>query len=439
MRPRRRLVVPLAVVLILGTLAGASTGASSVALVVPWGFSPNNDGRHDEATIVVATDAPATVSVRITTRRGAIVRTLAEDEPADGAITLVWRGRDDAGHRVRDARYRVVATVLGDDGTDTRTAPIVLDTTPPTFAWRDVAPEPLRTTGPVRFTFVGRDRFSARIAVGFTVRDVEDRRIERARLGTRPTGEITVAWDARAPGSRPVMPGLYRVEIDTRDALGNARTSRPRPFRSHRAVPSSVLRRVDGAGRRIALTFDDCGSLDAWRRILDTLAASRAEATFFCVGTVLATSGSLPRRTVALGNAVGAHGWDHDSVVGVSESVIRSKVRHDQAAWWRRARTTPAPFFRPPGGELGATTLAGVGAEGFRWTVLWDVDPADWTGISSDAIRRRVLSSVRPGSIVVLHVTSRTAEALPGILRGLRAKDLEAVSLPALLQAARSR
>jgi peptidoglycan/xylan/chitin deacetylase (PgdA/CDA1 family) len=439
MRPPRRLSVPIAFLLTLGAVAGATTTtAASVTLVVPWGFSPNHDGRRDRATITVVTDGDATVSAHILTSRGTSVRTLAEDEPIAGEVTFVWRGRDDAGRRVRDARYRVVASVEGQSTTMER-APIVVDTTPPSFAWREIAPEPLRTTGPVRFTFVTRDRFSDRVAVGYVVRDVEDRGIERARPGTRPTGDVTLAWDARAPGSRPVAPGLYRVEISTRDALGNVRTGRSMPFRNHRPVNSSVVRRVDGAGRRVALTFDDCGSNDAWGKILDTLEASRSQATFFCVGTVLATSTPLARRTVRLGNAVGAHGWDHDSVVGVSESVIRSKVRHDQAAWWRRARTTPAPFFRPPSGELGTTTLAGVGAEGFRWTVLWDVDPADWTGIAPGTIRRRVLSSVRPGSIVVMHVTSRTAAALPGIVRGLRAKRLEAVALRTLLRAAGSR
>ena len=67
--------------------------------------------------------------------------------------------------------------------------------------------------------------------------------------------------------------------------------------------------------------------------------------------------------------------------------------------------------------------------------MLWDVDPGDWSGISSSEIQRRVLSSVRPGSIVVLHVKPQTAAAISGILRGLRARNLEPVTLPTLLRA----
>jgi peptidoglycan/xylan/chitin deacetylase (PgdA/CDA1 family) len=67
--------------------------------------------------------------------------------------------------------------------------------------------------------------------------------------------------------------------------------------------------------------------------------------------------------------------------------------------------------------------------------VLWDVDPRDWSGISAAEIQRRVLSSARSGSIVVMHVKAQTALAVRGILRGLRGRGLEPVTLSALLRA----
>jgi peptidoglycan/xylan/chitin deacetylase (PgdA/CDA1 family) len=51
-------------------------------------------------------------------------------------------------------------------------------------------------------------------------------------------------------------------------------------------------------------------------------------------------------------------------------------------------------------------------------------------------IAQRVLSNVRPGSIVVMHLKPQTAAALPAILRGLKARGYEAVSLPELFRAA---
>jgi peptidoglycan/xylan/chitin deacetylase (PgdA/CDA1 family) len=67
---------------------------------------------------------------------------------------------------------------------------------------------------------------------------------------------------------------------------------------------------------------------------------------------------------------------------------------------------------------------------------MWDVDPQDWREPGASVIASRVLSHVRPGSIVVMHLRPQTAAALPAILRGLRARGYKAVSLPELFRAA---
>jgi peptidoglycan/xylan/chitin deacetylase (PgdA/CDA1 family) len=423
------------IIVTLACPAAAAPSGPTLEFVVSPGFSPNGDGRVDVATISVKTGGRADVTILVARHDGRTVRTLATSDPVNGDAAYTWRGRNDAGKRVADGRYRVIATAQDPDGEVRQHAPVVVDTTPPAFVWKGIAPEPLRTEGPVRFTFTTGDRFSDRVWVSFVVTDSEARLVERVRVGRRSTGTRTLSWDARAPGSHAIGPGLYRVAVGVKDELGNTRTGSLRSFRDHRPVKAAVIRRVDGAGRRVALTFDDCTYGDSWKRILGALHASEARATFFCAGSMVPAHAPLARRTVALGNAIGSHTWNHGSLIGASEATVRRQVRRDQAAWWTRARSTPAPFFRPPNGEIGSTTLAAVGGEGFRWVVLWDVDPRDWSGISAGEITRRVLSSVRPGSIVVMHVKHQTAAAVAGILRGLRVRNLQPVSLPVLLRA----
>jgi peptidoglycan/xylan/chitin deacetylase (PgdA/CDA1 family) len=94
------------------------------------------------------------------------------------------------------------------------------------------------------------------------------------------------------------------------------------------------------------------------------------------------------------------------------------------------------PYFRPPYGAYDSTTLAAAGRLGFQRTMLWDVDPQDWRRPGAGAIAAKVLGSVHPGAIVVLHVQSQTAEALRTILAGLRRKHLVQSSLPELFAAA---
>jgi peptidoglycan/xylan/chitin deacetylase (PgdA/CDA1 family) len=90
-------------------------------------------------------------------------------------------------------------------------------------------------------------------------------------------------------------------------------------------------------------------------------------------------------------------------------------------------------LFRPPGGSYGPSTLAIAGSLGMR-VVLWSVDPADWTdGIAPKTIVQRVLSNLRPGSIVLLHDgggdQTATVKALPAIIKGIRKRHLAFVAL----------
>jgi peptidoglycan/xylan/chitin deacetylase (PgdA/CDA1 family) len=62
-----------------------------------------------------------------------------------------------------------------------------------------------------------------------------------------------------------------------------------------------------------------------------------------------------------------------------------------------------------------------------------DPDPE----ISAERLRRHVVGSARNGAIVVMHVNGRgrrTAEALPGIVAGLREKGFELVTVGEMLR-----
>jgi peptidoglycan-N-acetylglucosamine deacetylase len=72
--------------------------------------------------------------------------------------------------------------------------------------------------------------------------------------------------------------------------------------------------------------------------------------------------------------------------------------------------------------------------------IQWDVVSGDPFATAAAPIVHAVLSQVKPGSIVVMHVTEGNAqftdEALPPILDGLRAKGLEPVTVSQLLTGA---
>ena len=83
--------------------------------------------------------------------------------------------------------------------------------------------------------------------------------------------------------------------------------------------------------------------------------------------------------------------------------------------------------------------LQAVGNAGYGQTIMWSIDTADWQGLSSTAVRDRVLNGASPGAIALMHVgggATGTPGALPGMITGLRAAGYQLVTISQLLGAA---
>jgi peptidoglycan-N-acetylglucosamine deacetylase len=244
---------------------------------------------------------------------------------------------------------------------------------------------------------------------------------------------VRLKWKA----VRKELPGAYRIAISAADGLGNVSTSKERPFLVQHPVHTRIWARFLGAGRHIALTFDDCNFTGAWSSILHTLHRFHIHATFFCPGQRVLAEPGLARRTIAAKNAVGSHGWDHANFPTLSYGAQLWRLERDRSVWWKVARSAATPMFRPPYGAYNSSTVAAAGRAGYAATVLWDVDPRDWSSPGVAAIIHRVVGSTRAGSIVLMHVVPETAAALPTIVSRLEARHFKPVTLPQLARMGR--
>jgi peptidoglycan/xylan/chitin deacetylase (PgdA/CDA1 family) len=381
--------------------------------------------RNDPATVkLAATDAESGVAATVyrlddgAWKVGTEVRVPApKDHSNDGEHVIAFYSVDNASNQEA-----------------LKTATVKIDTRPPRFAWKSISPGIIRRIAPVTLRFTLREQ-NGSVRLSYKVTD------QYGYLAVRRTGL------RRAPGARLVrltpryrdhtgfVPGVYRVRITVRDEAGNTTVSKRRSFRNYRPLSGGVWRHVRGAGKRVALTFDD-GNNAAWASILTTLKRYKAHATFFPLGPYAASSPSLVRRTVRDGNACGSHGWTHSLMSRQSASQVQNEWLRTLRPWWNASGYSPVPYCRPPYGDVNGATIAASGAVGFYRIILWDVDPRDWSQPGAGVITQRVLSSVRSGSIVCMHLTPQTAQALPSILSGLRARGYKAVSLPELFHAA---
>jgi peptidoglycan/xylan/chitin deacetylase (PgdA/CDA1 family) len=113
-----------------------------------------------------------------------------------------------------------------------------------------------------------------------------------------------------------------------------------------------------------------------------------------------------------------------------------SQLNRNSDAWWKACEAIPQPFFRPPYGSQTPTTVKAAGDAGYRYVVQWTGDTGDWSGSSSKEVTANALAAAKPGAIIVFHTQWNSDAALPAILKGLEKKNLKAVSMAELCEAA---
>ena len=424
---------------------GIEPGAVAASLASSPGVSPSPSPGY--------TDPPVTVAAGVNDRwhRTAVFVTLVATDPVSGVAYTLFKVDDGAWTKYTEGTpievrapknhandgAHIVSFYSVDNAQNVeqeKSVTVKIDTTPPRFEWRDVSPGVIEHVQSVRFRFVIRDIGGP---IRLSWRATDQYGIPAAGKGglEREPGARQIEITPRYKNHKAFMPGLYKVGLTLTDQAGNVTVTGTRDFRNYRPAPARAWRRVDGAGRRVALTFDD-GGAGPWASMLNTLKAHHAHATFFPLGPSAAASPGLMRRTIDEGHAIGSHGWTHTEMTRQSYGAVRVEWIRSEAPWWNAAGATPVPYCRPPYGSYNSSTVAASGSAGFTRVVLWDVDPQDWAQPGSGVIASRVLSHVSPGSIVCMHLTSQTAAALPSILNGLRARGYKAVSLPELFHAA---
>jgi peptidoglycan/xylan/chitin deacetylase (PgdA/CDA1 family) len=199
-----------------------------------------------------------------------------------------------------------------------------------------------------------------------------------------------------------------------------------------------VLCRVEGAGDRFALTFDDGPSPTNTPRLLDLLASHGAHATFFVLADHARRHPELVARAAAEGHEVGVHGVRHLPPALLPAAWLRREIETCAAAVTGATGLRPR-FYRAPFGWLLPAQARAVRSWGLE-PVLGDVYPEDSRGGGAARIAGAVCARLREGSIVILHDASVFADASRGdtlaavkvILAAAAKRGLRSVSLGSL-------
>ncbi|MFL6156650.1 MAG: polysaccharide deacetylase family protein [Marmoricola sp.] len=194
-------------------------------------------------------------------------------------------------------------------------------------------------------------------------------------------------------------------------------------------VPVATTTQVQSAPKvcragLVALTFDDGPSSSVTPGLVKKLVALRVPATFFMVGSRVATAPAAGRLVRRSGFQVGNHTWSHAQLPGDSDPAVRSELRRT-ARELRKQRIAASHLMRPPYGAINPRVRRDIRALGLV-PVLWTIDSRDWAGGSPQVIAHRILSALRPhrSNIVLQHdgVTNspNSVKAVPLVVRAAR-------------------
>ncbi|HEX9066424.1 MAG TPA: polysaccharide deacetylase family protein [Streptosporangiaceae bacterium] len=200
---------------------------------------------------------------------------------------------------------------------------------------------------------------------------------------------------------------------------------------------------VPNPAKIVALTFDAGANADGVASILSTLTSQHVPATFMLTGAFTKAYPAQARAIVAAGERVGDHSMTHPYFTKLTDAQMRSQVRDAENVIKSVTGADPWPWFRFPYGDENAHTISVVNSTGYV-PIRWTVDTLGWKGTSGgitvQTVINRVLASLQPGEIVLMHCGSNPtdhstldADALPAVIADLKARGYSFVTLDAML------
>jgi peptidoglycan/xylan/chitin deacetylase (PgdA/CDA1 family) len=227
----------------------------------------------------------------------------------------------------------------------------------------------------------------------------------------------------RPPCNNPNALGIGRtVEIDTTGGPG---------FGFEHFKELDFLR-----DKEVVLTFDDGPWPVNTPSVLKTLAEECTTGIFFPIGKHATYYPEILKQVLAAGHTVGSHTWSHAALVNkkLNEDQRKEEIEKGfSAVKWALGGKAPAPFFRFPALQHPPEMVTYLGTRNIA-IFSCDLDSFDFKASKSDKVIETVMRKVEKlgkGIILMHDFQKHTAEALPELLKKLKAGGYKVVAMRA--------
>jgi peptidoglycan/xylan/chitin deacetylase (PgdA/CDA1 family) len=250
------------------------------------------------------------------------------------------------------------------------------------------------------------------------------------------SGKPAAAVPAPAPAPAPIPAMVQQPGCANPDALGVSRvveidTTGGPGFGFEHFKQFDFL-----TEKEVVLTFDDGPWPNNTPAVLKALADECTKGLFFAVGKHATYHPEILRQVLAQGHTVGAHTWSHANLNGkkMTEQQAKDEVEKGFSAVKFALGTNPAPFFRFPQLQHNPAIVTYFGTRNVAMFST-DLDSFDFRKDSTpDKIVTNVmtkLDKLGKGIILMHDFQKHTAEALPTLLRRLKAGGYKVVQIKA--------
>jgi peptidoglycan/xylan/chitin deacetylase (PgdA/CDA1 family) len=187
--------------------------------------------------------------------------------------------------------------------------------------------------------------------------------------------------------------------------------------------------------KEVVLTFDDGPWQTTTPVVLKALADECTRAIFFPIGKHATYYPEILKQVAAAGHTVGAHTWSHANLNGkkLTEQQQKDEIERGYSAVKWALGANPAPFFRFPALQHPPGMVTYLGNRNVA-IFSCDADSFDFKTRKSEQVVENVmtkLDKIGKGIILMHDFQKHTAEALPALLRRLKAGGYKVVTMRA--------
>lgn len=189
---------------------------------------------------------------------------------------------------------------------------------------------------------------------------------------------------------------------------------------------------VQTQDKKISLTMNCAWNADDVDKILEVLNQNNVKITFFMVGDWIEKFPDSVKKIYESGNEIASHSDTHPHVNNLSyeeniEEIEKSNQKIEKITGQR------TKIYRAPYGEYNDTVIKAANDKGY-YTIQWDLDTLDYTGITGGEMWNRLEGKIKEGDIILSHNgTKHTADSLDMLIKNIKAKGFEVVKVSDLI------